>query len=168
MASTPFIFLVVALAAAAAAAATTSGAEGVCPPCPPIDASSSDGPPFPIGCVAPLSALLTCGRFLTGVDAETPAPGSFCCQGLEDFLNVSAAASAAGDGHRTLRCLCPVIHGDMNKDLHTPLDPVRMMYLPTACGVVMPPHLMPICFAEWQPKVASDNVPDVSSVTWTN
>jgi hypothetical protein len=28
------------------------------------------------------------------------------------------------------------------------MDPVRMMYLPIACGVVLPPQVLYICFSE--------------------
>jgi hypothetical protein len=38
--------------------------------------------------------------------------------------------------------------GDVNKMLPKPMDPVRMMYLPIACGVVLPPQLFYICFSK--------------------
>ena len=97
-------------------------------------------------CVTPLAGLMTCGTFLTGSESETPTPQSECCSGLGAFLNTS---SAAGDGDRTLRCLCPVILGDVNKMLPKPVDPVRMMYLPISCGVVLPPQVLYICFSEY-------------------
>jgi hypothetical protein len=99
----------------------------------------------PTDCVTPLAGLMTCGTFLTGSESETPTPQSECCSGLGAFLNTS---SAAGDGERTLRCLCPVILGDVNKMLPKPVDPVRMMYLPIACGVVLPPQVLYICLSE--------------------
>ena len=102
-------------------------------------------PSSPMDCVTPLAGLMTCGTFLTGSESETPSPQSECCSGLGAFLN---ASSAAGDGDRTLRCLCPVILGDVNKMLPKPVDPVRMMYLPIACGVVLPPQVLYICFSE--------------------
>uniref|UniRef100_J3N5G6 Bifunctional inhibitor/plant lipid transfer protein/seed storage helical domain-containing protein n=1 Tax=Oryza brachyantha TaxID=4533 RepID=J3N5G6_ORYBR len=61
------------------------------------------------------------------------------------FLNSTAAAA---EGDRTLRCLCPVILGDVNRMLPKPVDPVRMMYLPIACGLVLPPQVLFICFSE--------------------
>jgi hypothetical protein len=41
-----------------------------------------------------------------------------------------------------------VILGDVNKMLPKPVDPVRMMYLPIACGVVLPPQVLYICLSE--------------------
>jgi hypothetical protein len=40
-----------------------------------------------------------------------------------------------------------VILGDVNRMLPKPIDPVRMMYLPIACGVVLPPQVLFICFS---------------------
>ncbi|KAG2481333.1 leucine-rich repeat extensin-like protein 5 [Panicum virgatum] len=113
----------------------------------------------PTDCVTPLAGLMTCGTFLTGSESETPSPQSECCSGIGAFLN---ASSAAGDGDRTLRCLCPVILGDVNKMLPKPVDPVRMMYLPIACGVVLPPQVLYICFTGGQqtPPLVG-RIPDV-------
>jgi hypothetical protein len=88
---------------------------------------------------------MSCGPFLTGSQNRTPTPEGDCCTGLVGFLN---AASAAGARDRVLQCLCPVILGDVNKVLPKPLDPVRMMYLPIACGVVLPPQVLYVCFSE--------------------
>ncbi|OEL23765.1 hypothetical protein BAE44_0015217 [Dichanthelium oligosanthes] len=113
-------------------------------------------------CVTSLAALMTCGTFLTGSEAETPTPQSECCSGLGAFLNSSSAGSTTGDGgDRTLRCLCPVILGDVNKMLPKPLDPVRMMYLPIACGVVLPPQVLYICFTGQQTPPLVGRIPDV-------
>ncbi|KAM0890497.1 hypothetical protein ACQ4PT_027026 [Festuca glaucescens] len=98
-------------------------------------------PSSPTDCVTPLAGLMTCATFLTGSEADTPTPQSECCGGLGMFLNSSAAAD-----DRSLRCLCPVILGDVNRMLPKPIDPVRMMYLPIACGVVLPPQVLFICF----------------------
>lgn len=103
------------------------------------------GPSSPTDCVTPLAGLMTCGTFLTGSVPDTPTPQSECCNGLSTFLNSS---SSAGDGDQTLRCLCPVILGDVNRMLPKPIDPVRMMYLPIACGVVLPPQVLYICFSK--------------------
>ncbi|WVZ88285.1 hypothetical protein U9M48_034821 [Paspalum notatum var. saurae] len=103
-------------------------------------------PSSPTECVTPLAGLMTCGAFLTGSEPDTPTPQSECCNGLGAFLNSSSAAAPGDD--RTLRCLCPVILGDVNKMLPKPVDPVRMMYLPIACGVVLPPQVLYICFSE--------------------
>jgi hypothetical protein len=67
------------------------------------------------------------------------------------FLNSTAAAA---EGDRTLRCLCPVILGDVNRMLPKPVDPVRMMYLPIACGLVLPPQVLFICFSQFLPSLA--------------
>ncbi|XP_066354375.1 uncharacterized protein [Miscanthus floridulus] len=116
-------------------------------------------PSSPTDCVTPLAGLMTCGTFLTGSEPETPTPQSECCAGLGAFLNSSSSA-AEGDDH-TLRCLCPVILGDVNKMLPKPVDPVRMMYLPIACGVVLPPQVLYICFTGQQSPPLVGRIPDV-------
>ena len=88
---------------------------------------------------------MTCGEFLTGSESEAPTLSSQCCSGLGAFLNATSSSAA---GPRLLRCLCPVILGDVNKVLPRPIDPVRLMYLPIACGVVLPPQVLYICFSE--------------------
>jgi hypothetical protein len=103
-------------------------------------------PSSPTNCVTPLAGLMTCASFLTGSEADTPTPQSDCCGGLNMFLNSSAATD-----DRSLRCLCPVILGDVNRMLPKPIDPVRMMYLPIACGVVLPPQVLFICFSTTTP-----------------
>uniref|UniRef100_K3Y9M2 Bifunctional inhibitor/plant lipid transfer protein/seed storage helical domain-containing protein n=1 Tax=Setaria italica TaxID=4555 RepID=K3Y9M2_SETIT len=158
--------------------APVSGGVPSAPPCPRPAAPSVSGFPFvpgfpglpgggvggstpsssPTECVTPLAALMTCGSFLTGSEQDTPTPQSECCSGLGAFLNTTAAA---GDGDRTLRCLCPVILGDVNKMLPKPLDPVRMMYLPIACGVVLPPQVLYICFTGQQTPPLVGRIPDV-------
>ncbi|PUZ43429.1 hypothetical protein GQ55_8G008800 [Panicum hallii var. hallii] len=131
----------------------------VVPGFPGLPGSVGDSTPSsPTDCVTPLAGLMTCGTFLTGSESETPTPQSECCSGLGAFLNTS---SAAGDGDRTLRCLCPVILGDVNKMLPKPVDPVRMMYLPIACGVVLPPQVLYICFTGQQTPPLVGRIPDV-------
>jgi hypothetical protein len=114
-------------------------------------------PSSPTDCVTPLAGLMTCGTFLTGSESETPTPQSECCAGLGAFLNSSSSGAAEGDDH-TLRCLCPVILGDVNKMLPKPVDPVRMMYLPIACGVVLPPQVLYICFSESSSSLARSSI----------
>nr|CAB3490715.1 unnamed protein product [Digitaria exilis] len=140
--------------------------QPACPKAPPsvlpgfpgLMPGGGGGSSSPTECVTPLAGLMTCGTFLTGSEAETPTPQSECCTGLGGFLNTS---SAAGDGDRTLRCLCPVILGDVNKMLPKPVDPVRMMYLPIACGVVLPPQVLYICFTGQQTPPLVGRIPDV-------
>ncbi|TVT99855.1 hypothetical protein EJB05_54742, partial [Eragrostis curvula] len=121
-------------------------ARGLIPGFPGLPGSYGGSPSSsPTECVTPLAGLMTCGTFLTGSESETPTPQSECCNGLGAFLNSS---SAAGDDDRTLRCLCPVILGDVNRMLPKPIDPVRMMYLPIACGVTLPPQAIYICFSK--------------------
>ncbi|CAO2140608.1 unnamed protein product [Urochloa humidicola] len=145
-------------------------------PCPKAPSSGSGGFPLvpgfpglpgaggtggsPTECVAPLAGLMTCGTFLTGSEPETPTPQSDCCTGLGAFLNTSTSA-AAEDGDRILRCLCPVILGDVNKMLPKPIDPVRLMYLPIACGIVLPPQVLYICFTGQQTPPLVGRIPDV-------
>ncbi|CAN6344194.1 unnamed protein product [Urochloa humidicola] len=116
---------------------------GAAPP-PPAAGTGTD-------CVAPLAELMPCGAFVTGSEPATPTPQSDCCTGLGGFLNTSTSAAAGygNSGDRILRCLCPVILGDVNKMLPKPIDPVRLMYLPIACGIVLPPQVLYICFSEF-------------------
>ncbi|XP_006664277.3 uncharacterized protein LOC102701599 [Oryza brachyantha] len=111
----------------------------------------------PTDCVTSLAGLTTCASFLTGAEADTPTPTSECCGGLGMFLNSTAAAA---EGDRTLRCLCPVILGDVNRMLPKPVDPVRMMYLPIACGLVLPPQVLFICFTGQPNPPVLTRVPD--------
>ncbi|CAM0152438.1 unnamed protein product [Urochloa decumbens] len=127
---------------------------------PGLPGAGGGGGGSPTECVAPLAGLMTCGTFLTGSEPETPTPQSDCCTGLGGFLNTSSAA--AGDGNdRILRCLCPVILGDVNKMLPKPIDPVRLMYLPIACGIVLPPQVLYICFTGQQTPPLVGRIPDV-------
>ena len=100
----------------------------------------------PANCVTSLSVLSSCSGFLTDVAQPAPTPHSPCCRGLAQFLD---GATAAADGGRTLRCMCPLITGGaLNAMLPKPVDPIRMItYLPIACGVVLPAQLFPLCGA---------------------
>ncbi|KAJ1264708.1 hypothetical protein BS78_08G021200 [Paspalum vaginatum] len=145
-------------------------APGSPPPCsrpavpqlpgfPGLPGSVGSTPSSPTECVTPLAGLMTCGAFLTGSEPDTPTPQSECCNGLGAFLNSSSSAAPGDDS--TLRCLCPVILGDVNKMLPKPVDPVRMMYLPIACGVVLPPQVLYICFTGQQSPPLVGRIPDV-------
>ncbi|CAN6335369.1 unnamed protein product [Urochloa humidicola] len=125
------------------------------PGLPPAGGAGAGG--SPTECVAPLAGLMTCGTFLTGSQPETPTPQSDCCTGLGGFLNTT---TTTGDGDRILRCLCPVILGDVNKMLPKPIDPVRLMYLPIACGIVLPPQVLYICFTGQQTPPFVARIPD--------
>ncbi|KAF7058123.1 hypothetical protein CFC21_065249 [Triticum aestivum] len=109
----------------------------------------------PADCVTPLAGLMTCASFLTGSEPDTPTPQSECCSGLGMFLNSTAAVD-----DRSLRCLCPVILGDVNRMLPKPIDPVRMMYLPISCGVVLPPQVLFICFTGQPTPPVVSRIPD--------
>ncbi|XP_051230631.1 uncharacterized protein [Lolium perenne] len=109
----------------------------------------------PSDCVTPLAGLMTCASFLTGSEPDTPTPQSECCNGLGMFLNSTAAVD-----DRSLRCLCPVILGDVNRMLPKPIDPVRMMYLPISCGVVLPPQVLFICFTGQPTPPVVSRIPD--------
>ncbi|KAF8706352.1 hypothetical protein HU200_030614 [Digitaria exilis] len=132
----------------------------VLPGFPGLMPGGGGGSSSPTECVTPLAGLMTCGTFLTGSEAETPTPQSECCTGLGGFLNNTSSA-AGTDGDRTLRCLCPLILGDVNKVLPRPIDPVRLMYLPIACGVVLPPQVLYICFTGQQTPPLVGRIPDV-------
>ncbi|XP_066341114.1 non-specific lipid transfer protein GPI-anchored 2-like [Miscanthus floridulus] len=118
------------------------------PPSPPAPV------PAPVNCVTASSGLAPCGTFLTGGAGPPPTPQSSCCNGLAAFLS-SARAAAPVAGRQRLRCLCPIIHGDVNAVLPEPVDPVRMLYLPVACGLALPPQTIPICFGERMPTIAN-------------
>ncbi|XP_062201887.1 leucine-rich repeat extensin-like protein 5 isoform X2 [Phragmites australis] len=126
---------------------------------PGLPGSVGSTPSSPTDCVTPLAGLMTCGTFLTGSESETPTPQSECCSGLAGFLNSSSSAGNGDD--RTLRCLCPVILGDVNKMLPKPVDPVRMMYLPIACGVVLPPQVLFICFTGQPTPPVVSRIPEI-------
>ncbi|KAG2622660.1 uncharacterized protein LOC120700504 [Panicum virgatum] len=116
------------------------GSRAECPRTPPLPRPLE--PPcscrtraLPTECAMPLAGLMACVPFITGTQDQTPTPQSQCCAGLGAFFNSSS----------TLRCLCPVILGDVSKMLPKPVDPIRQMYLPIACGVVLPPQALYTC-----------------------
>ncbi|KAL6871047.1 hypothetical protein ACP4OV_014895 [Aristida adscensionis] len=111
--------------------------------CPPCRGRGPQRPP-PTECVTALWIMSSCGNYLQG---NAPTPGSACCDGFAQFLEESGAGAAVADGgFDELRCLCPVITGEVNMLLATPVDPARMEQLPVACGVVLPPAAVTACF----------------------
>lgn len=123
----------------APSAPTGTGAAG--------GARSAADVPDPDDCVTPLAGVIACGGFLTGSSssADAPAPGSECCAGLAGFFDSATVAGGGGDSQ--LKCLCPVIRGDVNVNelMVKPIDPLKMIFLPSACGVVVPPQVIPLC-----------------------
>uniref|UniRef100_A0A0E0IX60 Bifunctional inhibitor/plant lipid transfer protein/seed storage helical domain-containing protein n=1 Tax=Oryza nivara TaxID=4536 RepID=A0A0E0IX60_ORYNI len=111
------------------------------PPKPsPPSSSSSSVPGLPLS--PPAGALPPpCGR-----SSQTTPPGTL----IPGMPGSGGGGSSPTDCVTSLAglttCLCPVILGDVNRMLPKPVDPVRMMYLPIACGLVLPPQVLFICF----------------------
>lgn len=119
-----------------------------CAPSPPATPGTGTGggarsapADVPEYCLMPLVGMMSCG-FLSGSvsSADAPAPGSQCCAELSSFLDSTTVAGGGGDTQSQLNCLCPVIRGEVRG-----IDPLRMVFLPIACGVVIPPQVVPVC-----------------------
>ncbi|CAO2140604.1 unnamed protein product [Urochloa humidicola] len=92
-------------------------------------------------CFAALSGMSSCMDFLTGSAQATPGRQSSCCRGLGEFLD-----GAASEGDRELRCICPLIGGQVNQVVPSkPVSPIRVMMLPVACGRALPAHTFALC-----------------------
>jgi hypothetical protein len=89
--------------------------------------------------------MFSCFGFLQGRDdAGTPSPTSSFCGGLRTFFVDSGADETL------LGCLCPVIHGQVNKSLPRRLDPAHLAFLPVACNIGLPPQILyEICHSEF-------------------
>jgi hypothetical protein len=93
--------------------------------------SSTPPPPQPTECMTPLAGMLPCTDYLTNITVLTP-PGE-CCDGLKSVI---------GDAPI---CLCHGMNGDMNQFLPKPVDPIRMLILPLACGTMLPLQTLFAC-----------------------
>ncbi|CAD6333389.1 unnamed protein product [Miscanthus lutarioriparius] len=80
--------------------------------------------PQPEECMTPLVGMLPCTDYLTNITVLTP-PGE-CCDGLKSVIRDAPI------------CLWQGMNGDMNQFLPKPVDPIRMLILPLACGTVLP------------------------------
>jgi hypothetical protein len=80
--------------------------------------------PQPTECMTPLAGMVPCTDYLTNITVLTP-PGE-CCDGLKSVISDAPI------------CLCHGMNGNMNQFLPKPVDPIRMLILPLACGTVLP------------------------------
>ena len=87
--------------------------------------------PQPEECMTPLAGMLPCTDYLTNITVLTP-PGE-CCDGLKSVISDAPI------------CLCHGMNGDMNQFLPKPVDPIRMLILPLACGTVLPLQTLFAC-----------------------
>jgi hypothetical protein len=90
---------------------------GIGTPSPPAAAQ-------PTECMTPLMGMMTCMDYLTNLTVLTPP--SACCDGLKSVIKDAPI------------CLCHGMNGDMNSFMPKPIDPVRMMIMPLACGTMLP------------------------------
>ena len=81
--------------------------------------------------MTPLVGMLPCTDYLTNITVLTP-PGE-CCDGLKSVIRDAPI------------CLCHGMNGDMNQFLPKPVDPIRMLILPLACGTVLPLQTLFAC-----------------------
>ncbi|CAD6333421.1 unnamed protein product [Miscanthus lutarioriparius] len=93
--------------------------------------SSTPQPPQPTECMTPLAGMLPCTDYLTNITVLTP-PGE-CCDGLKFVIRDAPI------------CLCHGMNGDMNQFLPKPVDPIRMLILPLACGTMLPLQTLFAC-----------------------
>lgn len=102
---------------------------------PPQQQPGSPAPPQPTECMTPLMGLLPCTDYLTNITVLTP-PGE-CCDGLKTVISDAPI------------CLCHGMNGgDLSSFLPRPIDPVRMLALPLACGTVLPLRTLFMCSCE--------------------
>jgi len=98
--------------------------------------SSTPQPPQPTECMTPLAGMLPCTDYLTNITVLTP-PGE-CCDGLKSVIRDAPI------------CLCHGMNGDMNQFLPKPVDPIRMLILPLACGTMLPLQTLFACNCKLQ------------------
>ncbi|RLN11537.1 hypothetical protein C2845_PM09G06700 [Panicum miliaceum] len=92
---------------------------------PPQPATGSAPPPPPLTeCMTPLIGMVPCMDYLTNLTVL--APPAACCDGLKAVIRDAPI------------CLCHGMNGGMNSLMPRPIDPVRMIVLPLACGAMLP------------------------------
>ncbi|XP_066367932.1 non-specific lipid transfer protein GPI-anchored 4-like [Miscanthus floridulus] len=101
--------------------------------------SSTPQPPQPTECMTPLAGMLLCTDYLTNITVLTP-PGE-CCDGLKSVIRDAPI------------CLCHGMNGDMNQFLPKPVDPIRMLILPLACGTMLPLQTLFACNSQQVPPI---------------
>ncbi|CAD6254008.1 unnamed protein product [Miscanthus lutarioriparius] len=102
----------------------TASLTSFSPPPPPQ-------PPQPAECMTPLAGMLPCTDDLTNITVLT-SPGE-CCDGLKSIIRDAPI------------CHCHGMNGDMNQFLPKPVDPIRMLILPLACGTMLPLQTLFAC-----------------------
>ncbi|KAG0518608.1 hypothetical protein BDA96_09G190500 [Sorghum bicolor] len=95
--------------------------------------------PQPTECMTPLAGMVPCTDYLTNITVLTP-PGE-CCDGLRSVISDAPI------------CLCHGMNGNMNQFLPKPVDPIRMLILPLACGTVLPLQTLFACNSQQVPPI---------------
>uniref|UniRef100_A0A0Q3QYB5 Bifunctional inhibitor/plant lipid transfer protein/seed storage helical domain-containing protein n=1 Tax=Setaria italica TaxID=4555 RepID=A0A0Q3QYB5_SETIT len=88
----------------------------------------------PTECLTPLIGMMPCMNYLTNLTVL--APPVECCDGLKSIIRNAPI------------CLCHGMTGDMNDLMPVPIDPVRMIILPLACGAMLPLQTLFSCNIE--------------------
>ncbi|TVU19912.1 hypothetical protein EJB05_36094 [Eragrostis curvula] len=105
----------------------------------PQPGGSPAAPPQPTECMTPLMGMMPCTDYLTNLTVLTP-PGA-CCDGLKSVISAAPI------------CLCHGMNGDLNRFLPKPVDPVRMLVLPLACGTALPLQTLFACSSHQVPPI---------------
>uniref|UniRef100_K4ALH5 Bifunctional inhibitor/plant lipid transfer protein/seed storage helical domain-containing protein n=1 Tax=Setaria italica TaxID=4555 RepID=K4ALH5_SETIT len=87
----------------------------------------------------PPSAMMPCMDYLTNLTVL--APPAECCDGLKSVIRDAPI------------CLCHGMTGDMNDLMPLPIDPVRMIILPLACGAMLPLQTLFSCNTQQVPPI---------------
>ncbi|KAF8650548.1 hypothetical protein HU200_063923 [Digitaria exilis] len=120
-----------------------AAAGAVAPPPHPSTAGSATATPpppaQPTECMTPLIGMMPCMDYLTNLTVLSPPAG--CCDGLKSVIRDAPI------------CLCHGMSGDMNSLMPHPIDPVRMIVLPLACGAVLPLQTLFSCNRQQVPPI---------------
>uniref|UniRef100_K3YYN1 Bifunctional inhibitor/plant lipid transfer protein/seed storage helical domain-containing protein n=1 Tax=Setaria italica TaxID=4555 RepID=K3YYN1_SETIT len=105
---------------------------------------SSPPPPSPPAqlteCLTPLIGMMPCMDYLTNLTVL--APPAECYDGLKSIIRDAPI------------CLCHGMTGDMNDIMPLPIDPIRMIILPLACGAMLPLQTLFSCITQQVPPMA--------------
>nr|TKW38278.1 hypothetical protein SEVIR_1G103800v2 [Setaria viridis] len=105
---------------------------------------SSPPPPSPPAqlteCLTPLIGMMPCMDYLTNLTVL--APPAECCDGLKSIICDAPI------------CLYHGMTGDMNDIMPLPINPVRMIILPLACGAMLPLQTLFSCITQQVPPMA--------------
>ncbi|KAL6838593.1 hypothetical protein ACP4OV_031550 [Aristida adscensionis] len=157
MSSSKLVALMIAFALAAATLQPSEARiQGLKPDCADQDAaapSSPGSPPVsvpsppaqPTECLTPLMGMMTCMGYLTNITVMTPPTD--CCDGLKSVIKDAPI------------CLCHGMNGDMNSLMPRPIDPIRMLMLPLACGALPPLEAIFSCNTQQVPPIMPPSTP---------